>query len=287
MNDVADLMILAGIFLLIGSLFIIRRLVLELPPGHLRRWWCVLWVLNAVFAAGYACFLLDEARHIGGLSGFVVSSVYFLGANFVVLVSFLSLETAKGIKRLALLEQETVTDPLTGLYNRRYLERELANEFKRAKRYRRPLSVLMLDVDHFKKVNDEYGHRVGDKVLAALADILKANVREADVVARYGGEEIVVIATETPAKGAADLAERLRKAVARSALVTLEDVEKSSIHATVSIGVADADSRMGDADSLIRAADTAMYLAKSAGRNQVAVRDAGEWNGGFPAPGLA
>ncbi len=159
------------------------------------------------------------------------------------------------------LERLAVTDGLTGLYNRRYFDQKLADELQAAVRYGRPLSVLLFDVDHFKRFNDTHGHDMGDKVLQALADVLRTS-RTVDIPCRYGGEEFAVILPNTPQDKATAAAERLRRAVAAL------DIE--GLEVTVSIGVAARPPHMTDSrDTLVKAADQALYAAKQAGRNRV------------------
>ncbi|HOM80422.1 MAG TPA: diguanylate cyclase [Armatimonadota bacterium] len=169
-------------------------------------------------------------------------------------------------ERNRLLAELATHDELTRLHNRRYLEQRLSEEVPRAKRYRLPLSCLMLDLDHFKRINDTYGHPAGDAVLRQVADILRTSVRSVDVVGRYGGEEFLIILPQTGAEGARVLAERIRQRVEQE----LFDIGGQTIHCTTSIGVAAAsDGDVPDAGHLIAEADRALYHAKVTGRNRV------------------
>ena len=164
------------------------------------------------------------------------------------------------------LEELSSRDGLTGLYNRREFEDRLREETQRARRYGKPLSVMLLDIDHFKEVNDRYGHQAGDETLIAVADLIRLSARPMDAVCRYGGEELAVILPETDASGAGIVAERIRASVAESLTVTPQGDE---IQVTVSIGVA-AFPRDGDTGpGLVKAADEALYAAKQEGRNLV------------------
>ncbi len=160
------------------------------------------------------------------------------------------------------LMQIATHDELTDLYNFRYFEEQLLQEVTRAARYRRPLSLLMGDLDHFKAINDAYGHPVGNRVLHAVAATIRALLRTGDVAARYGGEEIAVILAETTEHEAYLVAEKLRAAVAAGLRPDLPRV-------TLSFGVAQADLADPDAIGLVVAADNALYAAKQAGRNCV------------------
>ncbi|MDA1080275.1 MAG: diguanylate cyclase [Gemmatimonadetes bacterium] len=158
------------------------------------------------------------------------------------------------------------TDPLTQALNRRALTVRLVSEMDRARRYNADLSMLMVDLDHFKSVNDTHGHLVGDDVLREVAHLLQESVRSVDFVARYGGEEFVVVLPETEAPGAVKFAERMRERIAATAFVS----DRGSVRITASIGVASYP--LGDVhtvDDLFARADEALYRAKSGGRNLV------------------
>jgi len=165
------------------------------------------------------------------------------------------------------LAEMSVTDGLTEIYNHRHFVDRLESEASRAQRYHRPLAVIMLDVDHFKKVNDKYGHLFGDYVLRRLAQIFTSHARAGDLVARYGGEEFAILVTETI--GAAALAERIRKTVEQSEFA--HDGHKSNIR--ISAGVCQASAGTVDnGNELLRTADEALYEAKQTGRNRVVVK---------------
>lgn len=169
------------------------------------------------------------------------------------------------------------TDVLTGWHNRRYLTVRIGEELARARRDRNRLVCLMLDVDHFKQINDTWGHAAGDVVLQELAQRIESQVRASDVAARYGGEEFVVLLPGTDVESASKLAERIRMEIAASPM-SLPGGEEVII--TASIGIAEVSPRPDDkdlktlGDSLIARADVALYAAKSAGRDRVVVEAA-------------
>ena len=163
-------------------------------------------------------------------------------------------------------------DPLTGLANRRCLDERIAVELSRIRRYGSALGVVMLDIDNFKRVNDEHGHLVGDRLLEFSADLLRSAVRPSDLVCRYGGEEFVVLVSDTTAAGAQNLAERVRRTFERgSAQIVPGPPQTLSAGVTATDLMGELD---GDGERLLRAADQALYAAKRAGRNRVCCWDA-------------
>ena len=271
MNFVAVGLVLAGICVLTLALFSVRDLVAHLPSGSVRRKWYVLGSLILLFIAGYAVYAASRWRApSAAASDFVVPGVFFLGACFVLVVGRLALETAVDVRRISRLEAENRTDPLTGIYNRRYLERRLKRESAKASRFDLPLSVLLLDIDHFKAINDTHGHGVGDAVLERLGRVTEAAVRDSDIAARYGGDEILVILPNTRGPDAAQLAERLRHDIERAEFAPRRESDKGpSIRMTVSVGVASRDGAGRGAAGLLKDADDALYVAKQEGRNRV------------------
>jgi diguanylate cyclase (GGDEF)-like protein/PAS domain S-box-containing protein len=159
------------------------------------------------------------------------------------------------------------TDPLTGAFNRREFTAVADREALRAQRYHHPLSILMLDLDHFKKLNDTYGHAAGDKALQRFTTLCCNALRNADIFGRWGGEEFVALLPETPAAGAAIIAERLREMVAD----TVINFNDHKINFTVSIGIAQYRDGETSVDEPLSRADAAVYDAKKAGRNQISV----------------
>lgn len=161
----------------------------------------------------------------------------------------------------------SITDGLTKVYNHRHFHEVLENEWLRSQRYKIPLSLLMIDVDHFKKVNDMYGHQLGDMVLAGIARVLMVNTRELDTVARYGGEEFAVILPQTDVEKAKIVGEKLREKVEEQHFH--EQLKPGEI--TISVGIAAASSEMKTMKDLTTTADYALYTAKENGRNRVVV----------------
>ncbi|HRK61683.1 MAG TPA: diguanylate cyclase [Candidatus Omnitrophota bacterium] len=200
-------------------------------------------------------------------------------AKIEVLSSFLAL-LVKKISLYETIRELSIVDDLTGVFVRRHFMDRLREEIKRSQRFKTPLSLLMLDIDHFKRYNDEFGHLVGDATLKRVSEILKMNVRRVDLVGRYGGEEFIVVMPETRQKDALEVAERIRSSIARN-LFKIYHVETK---VTVSQGIATYDPQnsklspedsAGVVDRLIQASDKCLYQAKEDGRNRVMVSK--EW----------
>ncbi|MEK6754464.1 MAG: diguanylate cyclase [Chloroflexota bacterium] len=166
------------------------------------------------------------------------------------------------------LRSQSILDPLTGLYNRRFMEETLAREIRRAERNQRPLNIIMLDIDHFKQFNDTFGHEAGDAVLREVGQMLKVNIRGGDVACRFGGEEFVLILPETTVEDARQRAEELREKI-RQMTVLHRDQALGII--TISLGVAAYPDHGMTGEALLHTADKALYQAKSEGRDRVII----------------
>ena len=174
----------------------------------------------------------------------------------------IAIENSRLLKEIQWL---AITDPLTGLYNRRGLFQLAEREVERYRRFGRPFCVYMIDIDHFKQINDTHGHAAGDQVLFGLANRLKQRIRDIDIIGRYGGEEILVVLPETHLAQGLLAAERARNHVQQIPLHT----DRGEIPVTISVGVAEIDGQISDLAALVDRADSAMYAAKQAGRNRV------------------
>ncbi|GAB4580466.1 MAG: hypothetical protein Fur0022_32070 [Anaerolineales bacterium] len=168
------------------------------------------------------------------------------------------------VQQFSQVQQQAITDHLTGIFNRRQLFNLGELEFRRARRFNRPLSTIMLDIDHFKNINDTYGHAKGDQVLKSLAQFLKIHLRDFDILGRYGGEEFVIVLPGADLENARNVAARLHKGVQERPMIN------GSVSITVSLGVAELSTEVPDFYALMNKADMAMYQAKRAGRNRVA-----------------
>ena len=270
-NHFVTAVLFVGACLIFVSYFRIQRLIEEIPQGAVRRRWNDLKVLILFFVFCYLVYifltsmdLLDENFKL------IIPAMFFLVAVMILFTGTLALETATEFIRFSKIERENITDHLTGVHNRRYLDERIASEAIRAHKYDMPLSMIMIDIDHFKAVNDRYGHQTGDRVLKSLCELLIKQVRATDVIARYGGEEIVILTIQTRISDTFNLAETLRKAVEASIMVPVDKSQhKEDIRITVSMGVAELDQQGFDSQAMIKKADMALYEAKHGGRNRV------------------
>lgn len=263
-------LIFAGELTLIGALVPVWRLIERLPAGPVRSSWYFMAALIALFILGYLAYAIAFWASHSTLVDLIVPFIFFFGACFVFLGTTLSLRTAIDVARISLLEHDTVTDPLTGIFNRRYMDRRLTEEIASARRYGLKLAILLLDIDHFKRINDRHGHQAGDQILNTFVRIVAGELREPDILTRYGGEEFLIIAPHTPLWGATDLAERVRKCIETHDFNLLNAWDRArAVKVTVSIGVASTGNGKEDRETLVHTADENLLRAKQEGRNRV------------------
>jgi diguanylate cyclase (GGDEF)-like protein len=209
------------------------------------------------------------ARNRFGFIGLGIAASLVLLGIVLFLISRLAGSLSEAYSTI---EKMSITDELTQLFNRRHFHARLDEEIARARRYDHPVSLLMMDIDHFKTINDRYGHQTGDDVLKAISALFGSNTRSADIVARYGGEEFVLLLPETQKETAGVTADKLRAAIERQAFTP---PDQSPFHVTASFGVACLDmtdkNNADTAQQIVKMADDAMYQAKQAGRNRVVV----------------
>jgi diguanylate cyclase (GGDEF)-like protein len=264
-------LVLVGIVILIGSLVVVRKLTRQLPAGRSRKSWYAMAGLIALFVIGYLGYLFIFWDQHLVLADLIVPGIFFFGACFVWFSTFIALQTTLDVMRISDLEHETFTDPLTGIYNRRFMEQRLTEELSKARRYNFQLSILLLDLDYFKRVNDEHGHQAGDQLLIEFSAMVNAQLRDSDILARYGGEEFLIIAPNTGPAEAALLAERLRARIeAQGFLKDYEGIQQPELNITVSIGLASFGGDIDNEEILVGTADRNLYQAKNDGRNRIA-----------------
>jgi diguanylate cyclase (GGDEF)-like protein len=224
------------------------------------------------FGSRYEVFPPGLAALLGQPILLIIPKILNVIAGTVVLGLLLFRWFPLAVRERGLAQQQTndlqtlaTIDFLTGIYNRRHFDELATAEFARAQRYMRPLSVLILDIDHFKTINDRLGHAAGDAVLQRVAVLCSSEKRESDILARIGGEEFAILLPETTQSAAVQLAERLRSQICDSTTTILGE----KVKVTVSIGVAGSSVGMAGIQALIRRADQALYVAKTSGRNKV------------------
>ena len=229
---------------------------------------------NPAFKTRYVIMLTGESEQEDKVQGLDLGADDYITKPFQAAELLARIRAAKRIVDLQKelvesnkrLEMLSITDGLTKLYNHRYLQDELARAFDESMRYQRPLSFAIIDLDFFKKVNDTYGHAVGDEVLKAVSKMFQDSIRSTDLAARYGGEEFAVMMPETDLADAMIFAEKIRTMVESTPIET----QAGTIATTVSIGVSTIPhTRIHAAQELVVAADQALYRAKKSGRNQV------------------
>ena len=191
-------------------------------------------------------------------------------------IKILQDELVAAQKKLQVLETLSNIDPLTGLYNRRFFVNALEKEFERLKRYNRTLSLLMIDMDHFKSINDKCGHPVGDRVLTVVSRILTTGLRRMDVCARYGGDEFITMLPETDKTGAVAVAQRYLNKIREYAATDICGKIKS---VSCSIGIAYLpESTISSISDFLKSADEALYISKNTGRNKLSLYDSKSYN---------
>ena len=220
---------------------------------------------------GFGVFLITDNLSGSNLTLWRAVVALFSGVSAFTIpagVTFFVLYKRSHTSIKALKEQSSI-DTLTELYNRNYLEPFLDREINAAKKDSRKISVIMVDMDHFKEINDTYGHAVGDHVLTIFAQVVLKCIRKNDIIARYGGDEFIVVLPDTDTDTAETIAERIRKDVSETYIPEIEGVSISSIHC--SVGISTYPVHCDSKNSLIRTSDLALYMAKRSGRNCIKV----------------
>lgn len=266
-NIIFQLILILGIVLLLAAFVPVRHILEILPSGLTRKSWVGLAFLIGCSIIGYLLFFwLHSIEGPDHHEDWLMSLICLSASIFVLCVCMISHSTVKEVSRIAELELAVLTDPLTELYNRRHILSLLEKECSRSRFLRRPFSILLLDIDRFKRINDTYGHQAGDSVLKELSRLFAAIQHDSCFIGRYGGEEFLILLPDTAGFGASQTAERLRYLI-ESTTIMLEN--KYEIPVTASIGVATSSSFDETPHQLIALADKALYRAKKVGRNNV------------------
>ncbi|MET0108765.1 MAG: diguanylate cyclase [Candidatus Thiodiazotropha sp.] len=247
----------------LGTLENVDETIVPSPNRVEKRYW--------IFLSHISNSLIEDLTAKRMIVATITYLLLFLVAGVIsVLFAKNSVQKKQAFRKL---QQYATTDDLTGLANRRELDKVALREFKRATRFTRHLSVLMLDLDHFKSINDTYGHNVGDSVLRHVADICVGSIRGQDFMARYGGEEFTILLPETDIENSSNLAQRICDQIASMPY----QEEQQLIFITVSIGASGIEDGDNDFNDLLNRADKALYEAKKRGRNRVVISSAGDF----------
>lgn len=268
----------AGPMAALGSKVTFEVYFLALAATALRYDARIVGVAGGMAMAQYGAIWAFASAHtdLGSLAPDPTSGTY-VPADQVTRLILLGSATAIAlllVSRAQKLQHEASTDALTGVANRAHFDRRIHAEFERARRYKRPLSVALIDVDRFKQFNDVHGHPTGDTVLVTVAAILNRQVRHSDVLARYGGEEFAFLLVETGLEGAHHKIDLIRRTVAATVLDLPDDREPS--HLTISAGIATFPADGNSVDLLIAVADDRLLLAKRSGRDRVVISNEGD-----------
>lgn len=270
LSFVASLLISAGLVILVAALPPTRRLISELPAGPIHTQWCVLAGMIFFFILGYAGYLAGFWDRHQSFVDLLVPVLFICSACFVWLAVRMSLATVSNVRRMSSYDRTHITDALTGLHSRHYLDTRMREEMIHAERRQLAVSVMLLDIDQFASINEDFGYHVGDRVLTRIARILSGSLRESDLLVRYGGEEIAVLAMHTPPAVALTIAERLRREIEVGARKALLEAQGARRAITVSIGVAGHGAGAPATRDLLEIAEKALAKAKNEGRNRVA-----------------
>lgn len=260
MNLLIVLLLSSGSLFLFIALLPIFTIINHAGAKGVENYWRLLFALVCLFLCGYLGYTWLTWWNYTNLIDLIVPVIFFFGSIFVLLITTLSMKTAQALQHTFQLERDNITDSLLNVYNRCHLDQRLPEEFASARRYGHDLAVLMIDIDHFKIVNDTWGHQVGDQVLQKAACLIKRNIRESDILCRYGGEELFLMLPHTDGVAGLTKAEQIRN-----------DIAKAHIHSqpvTVSIGVAALTAQIANPEDLLWQADMALYRAKQDGRNR-------------------
>jgi diguanylate cyclase (GGDEF)-like protein len=266
-NLIIQFILASSVALLLSALFPIQWISAMLPPGRARSTWRSMSLLIFLSAAGIAVFL-----HINSTEGpnhhedWLVSLVFLAASIFVLTVCTLALHTAKDLSKIAALEFAAIVDPVTELFNRRHIMALLDAQCQHSSEHNSPFSILLIDIDNFKTINDTFGHRAGDIVLKELGRVISHIIPDSRYIGRYGGEEFLIILPRSASSEAWAVAEHLRASV-QSTMIAYEGKPISS--PTISIGIATAFGWKETSEDLIEIADEALYSAKATGRNRV------------------
>ena len=270
---ISTTLVLVSTGLMIYSVLLAVRIFRQLPRGAFLKWWKLMLALISVFATCYFIFALTIGEREPGPLLQLVAAVFFFGAIFVLLTLKLFMHTFSSMEKINWFNKGGILDETTGTYNLRYFEMRLNAEFERARRYNNPLTLMLLEIDNFKKTANSYGRSMSEKALGAICRLLKDNSRASDIMARYGGDQLVILFPNTALFNARKAAEKYR-AVMEDKVLDVDDERASMpvrLNYTVSIGISSLQNDVKRPNELMRRADISLNKAKDRGRNRVAI----------------
>ena len=276
MNAIAVLLVAAAIVLLGAALLTLVRLLPEIPAGPTQNRWRANGLLLGLCLLGVLALMFVLADAGSGPRNLLEPALLALLACLTLLLFRGAASLVGQMRRVASIDRTAITDALTGLRQRAYLDRRMQEEMSRSQRHGQAVSLILLDVDEFADINRDHGYQVGDKVLSEISQMLAAGLRTSDVLVRYAGEEMAVLATDTTPAGAVLVAERLRREVEVGARKALREAQGARRPITVSAGVAGIDAGVKGRYDLFSAAERALEQAKAQGKNRVVLGSPGE-----------
>jgi diguanylate cyclase (GGDEF)-like protein len=274
LNAIAVLLVMVALLLLGGALMLSFRLFAEIPAGPTQlRWRANVLLLGLVLLVA-AATLLPPWQGLNSARQLLPPVLLLLLAGLVLLLFRDTLSLVDQVRRVAVQDRAAVTDVLTGLRPRAYLDSRMEEELSRSRRHGQAISLILMDVDDFASINKAHGHAVGDQVLMEISEILSRSLRTSDVVVRYAGEELAILATDTPPDMAGSVAERLRRDVEVGARKALREAQGARRTITVSAGVAGIDAGVKAKTDIFGCAEKALEQAKRQGKNRVVLAPA-------------
>ncbi|MGH8119872.1 MAG: GGDEF domain-containing protein [Gammaproteobacteria bacterium] len=259
--------------LMVYSALLAVRILRHLPGSGFLKWWRLLLIVIIGIAACYLVFALTVIELGQVPLAHLIGVLLFFSAVFVLLTMQLFIHTFSSAGKSNWLHKESIIDAATGIYNLRYFEMRLVEEFDRSRRYNSPLTLLLVEIDNFKINTTSYGLSTSQMALVTICRLLKDHSRTSDILARYGGEQVVILLPNTALFNARKTAEKYRSVMEDKTLDIDDDDSTTSVRLnfTVSIGIASLQNDIKRANELIRRADLALYKAKDRGRNRVAI----------------
>lgn len=270
MTNIYNIIMLISIIILTIGILKYLKLIKKISKHKSTNWKLLLSLLLSTLITNISSILIILTF---GSSNITIISTLLLNMIYFNLYILITLRLVNDFKYINNLEQDNITDKLMGIYNRRYFDIAIEEKFNFCNNYNIPLSIIFIDIDNFKLINDNYGHLIGDEVLKHCATSVKKSIRTTDLFCRYGGEEVVIVCENTNLNGAYILAEKIRTIIENSPYIINESLNNNMIEFgnklfyTISIGISQNSKYTTNVKSLIEIADKNLYVAKQKGKN--------------------